>query len=140
MPIDPYDIQQWETTDDGSELNPPNTYCENCAYDLRLLRIVGACPECGQAYNFRSGEQGVFQPHLVEPPVFDIFAAVSCGLLFLWLASGLVQAFDLWTLIFTGIFGYLGWTFGRQAHQRLRRFLRAQKIINRLIDDADEPS
>ncbi|MFQ5414328.1 MAG: hypothetical protein ACE5E6_07695 [Phycisphaerae bacterium] len=68
---------------------PTSLYCGTCGYNLRMLRYVGVCPECGHAYNARPLKlEGIFLPHLVEFPAGDAASFVFSGIA----AAGLLRA------------------------------------------------
>lgn len=111
-------------------------YCEQCGYELRMLPYVGRCPECGNHYHARGIKMhGIFIPQTAEFPASTIAAALASAALVTWLIAGLVQRFDLWSLIFAGIFGALAVVFTRQSWRELKLFIRGQKLSARDDDE-----
>ena len=54
-----------------------SVFCDRCGYNLRCLRYVGRCPECGNAYNARPLKlKGIYHAFDLKLPVLDIFVAI----------------------------------------------------------------
>ena len=129
MPVDPRALIEEE----GPDVITEALYCGECGYQLKMLPHVGRCPECGNRYKARGTEtEGIFNPHSAEFPAFDIVAGLASVLLVVWLVSGVVRSFDLWSTLFAGTFAYLGMVFLRQAWRGVNRFIRGQKIADEL--------
>lgn len=115
-------------------------FCAGCGYQLRMLPYIGRCPECGNSYNARSlHKDGIFVPQSAEFPATDILAALASAGVALWLAGGLLRHFDLWTLAFLLLFGYLAVAFSRQSYARLGRFIKGQRLAARIESEEEEP-
>ena len=115
-------------------------FCAACGYQLRMLPYIGRCPECGNSYNARSlHKEGIFVPQSAEFPATDILAALASAGAALWLAGGLIRHFDLWTLVFLGLFGYLAVAFSRQSYARLGRFIKGQRLAEQIEREEEEP-
>lgn len=114
-------------------------YCDKCGYQLRMLPYIGRCPECGNSYNARGLKmEGIFLPQQAEFPGSDILAGLASAGLVAWLAAGLVQRFDLWALLFAALFGYMAVVFLRQSWARLKRFVRGQRLTDKLLSGDDD--
>ena len=115
-------------------------FCAACGYQLRMLPFIGRCPECGNSYNARSlHKDGIFVPESAEFPATDILAALASAGVALWLAGGLLRHFDLWTLVFLALFGYLSVAFSRQSYVRLGLFIKGQRMASRIESEEEAP-
>lgn len=115
-------------------------FCAGCGYQLRMLPFIGRCPECGNSYNARSlHKDGIFVPELAELPATDILAALASAGVALWLGGGLLGHFDLWTLVFLALFGYLSVAFSRQSYVRLGLFIKGQRMASRIESEEETP-
>ncbi len=124
--------------EEGPRVMTRAVICDQCGYQLRMLPLVGRCPECGNSYSMRGIKmEGIFVPEAAEFPASDLVAGLVSAGLALWLVAGLVRRFDLWTLLFAGFLGYVGFVFLRQGLRRLRRFIRGQRIASQADSDDD---
>ncbi len=124
--------------DEGPRVMTKTVICDQCGYQLRGLPFVGRCPECGNSYSLRGIKtEGIFVPQAAEFPAMDLVAGLAGGGFALWLVAGLIRRFDLWSLLFAAILGYMGFVFLRQGLRRLRRFIRGQKIASQADSDDD---
>ncbi len=115
-------------------------FCAACGYQLRMLPYIGRCPECGNSYNARSlHKDGIFVPESAEFPATDILAALASAAAALWLTAGLIVHFDLWTLAFGALFGYLAVAFSRQSYTRVARFIKGQRLADEIEREQDDP-
>lgn len=114
-------------------------FCAACGYQLRTLPFIGRCPECGNSYNARSTpKDGIFVPELAEFPATDILATLASAVAALWLAGGLLLHFDLWTLVFLALFGYLAVAFFRQSYVRLGQFIKGQRLAKQIEGEEED--
>ncbi len=138
MALEREQLEHMLEEEDGPRVMTKAVICDQCGYQLRGLPLVGRCPECGNSYSMRGIKtEGIFLPHAAEFPASDLVAGLVSGGLALWLVTGLVRRFDLWTLLCTGILGCLGFVFLRQGLRRLGRFIRGQKIASQADSDDD---
>lgn len=115
-------------------------FCAACGYPLRMLPFIGRCPECGNSYNAHSlHKDGIFVPQSAEFPATDILATLASAIAALWLAGGLIRHFDLWTLVFLALFGYLAVAFFRQSYVRLGQFIKGQRMAAQIEGEEEEP-
>ncbi len=111
-------------------------YCGQCGYNLRTLRYIGRCPECGNEYNARPAvRQGVHVPGEVRFPSVELV----CVLFFLGsaLAFGTLGIRPLVPWMVT--FGFLSLVVGVISaclfYQQLGRYLRFLWVERHLEDD-----
>lgn len=74
-----------------------NEHCGKCGYDLTGLRALGECPECGEAYDTRTGQglrRGAHSPHATDWKLHRLrtvaLAAAAVGVLALGGLAALV--------------------------------------------------
>ncbi len=138
MALEREQLEHMLEEDEGPRVMTNLVICDQCGYRLRGLPFVGRCPECGNSYSVRGRKtEGIFVPHAAEFPASDLVTGLVSGALALWLAAGLVRRFDLWTLLFAGFLGYVGFVFLRQGLLRLKRFIRGQKMASQADSDDD---
>ncbi len=125
---------------EGENVITSTVFCDQCGYQLRMLPYIGRCPECGNPYNARGLKiEGIFVPHTAAFPASDIAAGLASAALVIWLVAGLIKRFDLWTLLFAAVFGYMAVVFLKQAWARLKRFIRGQKLADEIYQaDRDD--
>ncbi len=125
MALEHEQLEHMLEEDEGPRLMTQPAICDQCGYQLRGLPFVGRCPECGNSYRVRGRKtEGIFVPGSAEFPASDLVA-------------GLVRRFDLWSLLFAAILGYMGFVFLRQGLRRLKQFVRGQRIASQADSDDD---
>ncbi len=138
MALEHEQLEHMLEEEEGPRLMTQPAICDQCGYQLRGLSFVGRCPECGNSYRVRGRKtEGIFVPGSAEFPASDLVAGLVSAGLALWLVAGLVRGFDLWTLLFAGFLGYVGFVFLRQGLLRLKRFIRGQRIASQADSDDD---
>lgn len=123
---------------EGPAVMTSKVFCDQCGYQLRGLPFTGRCPECGNSYIVRGIKtEGIFFPQTAAFPASDLVAGLVSAGLTVWLVAGLVRAFDLWSLMFAALLGYMGFVFLRQGLRGLGRFIRGQRIASQTDSDDD---
>ena len=110
-----------------------SVYCGRCGYNLRHLPYIYQCPECGQEYNARPlSMKGIFSPHDVYFPAFDVAILVLLGpLAFSFIYGGVGNGSR--TMVFFGIgIGAVALYSAVQGSFRLTKFLRLSAVARRI--------
>ncbi len=138
MGFEPEHLEHMLEEGNGPRVMTRSVLCDQCGYQLRMLPFAGRCPECGNSYIVRGIKtEGIFVPETAGFPASDLVAGLGSAGLALWLVTGLVRRFDLWTMLFAGFLGYVGFVFLRQGLRNLKRFIHAQRMAGKADSDDD---
>jgi len=113
-------------------------FCAECGYNLRTLRYLGRCPECGSEYNARHlWMKGIFTAGMLRFPAAEYAGglatlAISAALI----ASGLRPP-SQWMLAFGLAFLGMGGLYARAAWRGTARYLHFWTVARRIEADDD---
>ncbi len=133
VPVEPY---EFEDRDRGPAVIEDETFCGACGYALRGLTFIGRCPECGGAYRARGRDAaGIYTPHDLVFPLWDLLACAGALLATSWLIWGLIHGLEFWLALTTLVFLVVTPLYLRHTGRRLNTWRRGRSIVRRVLSE-----
>ena len=117
-----------------------DTFCERCGYNLRTLRLIGRCPECGGEYDTRPVNlRGILLPKDLRLPADLIGATVLSGLLAYVILRLAVRYTVLWAHFVGFPFAVMSLLFLFATFRRTRKMLRHHALLRQARRQQGDP-